>query len=167
MKKLSHRAWLVCLAAGAYAASSVIEDPVGDVPAGAPAYLDVVQGKVTLQEGTETLFFLMEVAEAIPKTPSESFLNWNFPLDTDGNVSTTEWVVVVRAINGEFIGRLVHGPTLAETAIPFSVDGATVKLFVDLAAIGSPSSFSWRADSRIAPRPAPRTDSTPNVTWTR
>jgi hypothetical protein len=162
----------------ASASTSEIVDAEGDAT---PAHLDIVNGKITEQTGKATLFFLIEVAGAIPDTPSESFLNWNFPLDTNSATAPgglfAEYVVSVRWLGGQFVGRvndrtpLLTGGVPIERPIEFSVDGATVKMFVELAALGSPSTLGWRADSRNAPMPAPVVDRADLggqlATWTR
>jgi len=178
------------LVSPAYAASSVVHDPTGDavLPSGdpAPPYMDIVNANVIEQRGKGTLFFLIEVAGPIPKEPPESFLAWNCQLDTDPATFPAtgggfyEFSVRVRWVGGQFEGTLedfrptLTGGSLVVTPIPFSVDGATTKAFVDLELLDNPSSFDWRAVTRNAPGqqvPAPPlTDRAPDTglaTWTK
>ncbi len=77
---------------------------------------------------------------------------------------------------GAFVGEVIDrtgAPTLVTTAVPFSIDGATVKLSVPLASLGNLSSFGWNAATRPLP-PAAYLDFAPDggtaaglATWTR
>ncbi|MBI4339565.1 MAG: hypothetical protein HY680_06385 [Chloroflexi bacterium] len=139
------------------AASSVIHDPTGDSASPAP-YLDVVNAKVTEQQGKGSLFFMMELAGPVPEKPSELDLIWPFHLDTNPATSPgglyNEYVIRVRWIGGAFVGQVVdrtpiltgHAPII--TPIPFSIDGRTVKVFPQLGMLGNPSSFGWNASTR-------------------
>lgn len=166
----------------AHAGSSVVDDPAADVGS-SPPYLDVIHAKVTEQDGSGTLFFLMELAGAVPKAPSESDLIWPFHIDTDPGASPgglyVDYVVRVRWVNGAFVGQVVNrtaAPTLTITSVPFSVDGATVKVFVDPTTLGNPASFHWNASTRpgatvpyvdFAPDASGPTDSSTLATWTQ
>jgi hypothetical protein len=152
----------VVLVYPAYAASSVVHDPRGDATS---PYLDIVNAKVTEQQGKETLFFMMKLAGPIPEEPSESDLRWFWPLDTNpatfpGGLAA-EYTVRVGWNGTEFAAvlndrtpQLTGGQTI-ETPIPFSVSGATVKAFVDLAMLGDPASFGWGAVTLTVPPPPP------------
>jgi hypothetical protein len=164
-----------------HAGSSVVHDPRGDSLSPLP-YLDIVQAKVTEQEGKETLFFMRELAGPIPEAPSGLPI-WGFHLDT--NPATfpgglyNEYVVRVRWNGGAFVGEVVNtiplltGGAPIITPVPFSIDGTTVKVFVPLQTLGNPSSFGWNAATRPAPTPPPPAgyvDFAPDsglVTWTQ
>jgi hypothetical protein len=161
----------------AHAGSSVVHDPRGDSDSPSP-YLDVVHANVT-EQGHGTLFFMMVLAGPIPEEPSEPFLLWVFHVDTNPATSPgglyNEYIVRVRWSGGAFVGEVINrtgAPTLITTAVPFSIDGATVKVFVPLATLGNPSSFGWTAATRPQP-PAPYLDFAPDggsatdlATWT-
>lgn len=168
------------LVSPASAASSVVHDPAGDSLSGAP-YMDVVHAKVTEQKGRQTLFFMMELAGAIPDAPSEGHLIWPFHVDTDAATAPgglyNEYIVLVRWINGAFVGQAINrtplltGGTPSITLVPFSIDGTTVKVLVDLQTLGNPTSFGWNASTRPGPA-APYADFAPNggvalATWTQ
>jgi len=65
-----------------------------------------------------------------------------------------DYVVRVRWVDGAFVGQVVNRTPIASgrapivTGVPSSVDGATVKLWVDPALLGNPSSFGWNASTR-------------------
>ena len=145
------------------AGSSVVADATGDARAGSPAYLDLVQVKVTDQVGRDTLYFSAELAAAIPTTPPDDFLAYNWFADVNGD-STLDYVVVVRwctertvprcAAPGPlprweaFVNHLGVGITYFSS---FKVDGATAKAFVDPTLLGGASAFEWLALSRSRP----------------
>lgn len=143
------------LGSPAHAATSVVQDPTGDVGSAAP-YLDVDRAQVTEQQGAETLLFMMQLAGRIPEVPSASDLIWPFHVDTDptalaGNPPLyNEYVVRVRWFNGAFVGQVVDrtGAAPVVTPVRFSIYGRTVKVFVPLATLGDPSSFGWNAATR-------------------
>jgi hypothetical protein len=154
-----------------YAASSVVHDPRGDSVA---PYLDIVQAKVTEQQGKGTLSFMMELAGPVPKTPSESDLRWVWSLDTNpatfpgGNLAA-EYTVRVEWNGTEFAAvlndrtpQLTGGQSIV-TPTPFSVNGATIKASADLAMLGSPASFGWNAVTLTAPTPASIVDRAPDT----
>ena len=85
----------LALSSPVFAGSSVVADATGDARAGSPAYLDLVQVKVTDQVGRDTLYFSAELAAAIPATPPDDFLAYNWFADVNGD-STLDYVVVVR-----------------------------------------------------------------------
>lgn len=164
----------------ANAASSVVHDPNGDSTSPSP-YTDIVHAKVTEQQGKETLFFMMDLADSIPEEPAEPVLFWLFHVDTNPATSPgglyNEYIVRVRWSGGVFAGDVVDRTPLLtgglpiSTPIPFSIDGRTVKAFVQLEMLGDPSSFGWNAATR--PFPLPYLDFAPDgglatdlATWT-
>lgn len=163
---------------GLRSASSVVSDVAGDSTSSAP-YLDVIHAKIT-QQGDGALFFLMVLAGPIPTAPSEADLIWPFHIDTDPSSSPgnlyVDYVVRVRWFNGAFVGQVLDrtqigsGGALVVTSVPFSLDGATVKAYVDPALLGNPSTFDWNASTRPGQN-EPYADFAPNcftclVTWT-
>jgi hypothetical protein len=161
----------------AEAASSVVHDPTGDSASPAP-YLDIVHAKVTEQQGKETLFFMMTLAGPIPEEPSEPVLIWPFHLDTNPATSPgglyNEYVIRVLWSGGAFVGQVVNRTTGVITAIPFSIDGRTVKVFAPLDTLGNPSSFGWNAATRPGFPPVAYVDFAPDggsatdlATWTQ
>lgn len=161
--------------------ASVVNDPRGDSTSPSP-YLDVVHANV-VEQGHETLLFMMVLAGRIPEQPSEpSPLAWVFHVDTDPNASPgglyNEYVVRVRWSGTAFIGEVIDrtgAPTLVTTVLPpgsVRFDGTTVKVFVQVSALGTPSSFGWNAATRpITTPPSPYLDFAPDggielATWT-
>lgn len=156
--------------------ASVVNDARGDSTSSSP-YLDVVHANV-IEQGHETLLFMMVLAGPIPEAPTEPFLLWVFHVDTDPNASPgglyNEYIVRVRWNGVAFFGEVVDrtgAPTLITTPVPFSIDGATVKLVVELGTLGNPSSFGWNAATRPQP-PAAYLDFAPDggvqlATWTK
>ena len=150
----------------AYAHSSEVFDPAGDLATAAPAYSDIVHAKVT---------------ERIPDTPTKAdgtpqFLAWNWAVDAPVG-GAFDYTVIVRycshTIQGPCIGDAWHweseliGPTGRQVnAFPFAVDGATVKASVGLAQLGAANlaQLDWFTVSRIAPgvSGAPPVDFAPN-----
>lgn len=164
----------------ASAASSVVHDPAGDSLLAAP-YMDVVHAKVTEQKGRQTLFFMMELAGAIPGAPSEGHLIWPFHVDTNAATAPgglyNEYIVLVRWVNGAFVGQVINRTPLLVggapiiTLVPFSIDGTTLKVFVDPDTLGDPASFGWNASTRPGPA-ASYADFAPDggvtlATWTQ
>ncbi len=165
----------------AYAHSSEVFDPAGDLATAAPAYSDIVHAKVTEQVGRDRLYFMIEVAERIPDTPTKAdgtpqFLAWNWAVDAPVG-GAFDYTVIVRycshTIQGPCIGDAWHweseliGPTGRQVnAFPFAVDGATVKASVGLAQLGAANlaQLDWFTVSRIAPgvSGAPPVDFAPN-----
>ncbi len=140
----------------AHTKSNVVHDATGDSDSPAP-YMDVVHAKVT-EQGKGTLFFMMVLAGPIPEQPSAPDLLWIFHLDTDPATAPgglyNEYIVRVRWISGAFVGQVVDRTPLLTggapiiTAVPFSIDGRTVKVFAHLGTLGNPSSFKWNAATR-------------------
>jgi hypothetical protein len=160
----------------ARALSSVTDDLEGDSLSPAP-YMDVVQAKVTEQQGKGTLFFMMNLAGPIPDAPSEGDLIWVWHVDTDAALAPgglyVDYIVRVRWFNGAFVGQVVNripistGGAPIVTSVSFKIDGRTVKVFVDLEALGDPSSFGWNAATRPGAT-VPYADFAPDVgllTW--
>lgn len=164
------------LSSPASASSSVIEDPFGDV-AGVPAYLDVVQAKVTDQVGRDRLYFSMELAGALPAVPPDGFLAYNWVVDVNGD-GVLDYAVTVRWCTQPAgllcasteplprweasVNRFGVGLTFFSS---FKVDGANVKAFLDPALIGEPAGFRWQALTRnsAAAGGVPPLDRAPNV----
>jgi hypothetical protein len=157
--------------------ASVVSDARGDVvPASTSPYLDVVHANV-IEQGHETLRFMMVLAGPIPETPSEPFLLWVFHVDTAPGTAGTpplynEYIVRVRWQDGAFAGEVIDRTGPPPQPVSFSIDGATVKLSVPLSLLGNSSSFGWNAATRPQP-PANYLDFAPNggtvadlVTWT-
>lgn len=162
------------------AATSVVHDPAGDVGSSA-SYMDVVHARVVEQRGQGRLLFMMQLAGAILHELSEADLIWPFHVDTIRGTSVgspalyNEYVVRVRWFNGVFVGQVVNrtGAVPITTAVPFRIDGHTVKVFVPLASLGDPSSFGWNAATRPGATP-PYVDFAPDgglatdlATWTK
>ena len=164
---------VLVLASSAVARTDVVVDAVGDVPVTAPAYLDIVEAKVTEQIGRNVLYFHMELAGPAPAAPS-AFVGWNWAIDLP-TAPGPDYSVVVRWCTQAMITNCGPGPAHWESALigvgsvtvdafPFAVDGATVKAYVDPALIGDPAAFSWWAIARLHPGPTglPPTDLAPN-----
>lgn len=151
----------------AYAHSSEVFDPSGDLRTPAPGYYDIVHAKVTEQIGNGTFYFKIEVAESIPDTPTDPlgnprFVAWNWNIDAPG--TALDVAVIVRycshTIQGPCVGDAWHWESALNTqtgprvnVFPFKVDGATVKAYVDTALLGGPAltQFNWFSVSRTAP----------------
>lgn len=153
--------------------SDVIIDAVGDVPATAPAYVDIVQAKVTEQVGRDVLFFHMTLAGPAPSVPG-GFVGWNWAIDSFGGPAP-DYAVVVRWCDRATFSQCAPGPAHWESALiagtvitlnafPFEVSGATVKAYLNPALIGNPAAFNWWAVSRLFPGPTgiPPTDLAPD-----
>ena len=78
----------------AAARTDVIVDAQGDVAVSDPAYVDIVQARVTEQVGRDTLVFQIELAGAVPDSPS-GFVAFNPVIDTPGG-PTGDFGLVVR-----------------------------------------------------------------------
>jgi hypothetical protein len=154
---------MLILSSSVSASSSVVSDPAGDAVLGSPAYVDIVQSKVTAQVGRDTLSFSVELAQAIPADPPDSFLGYNWFVDTIAPAGF-DYVVIVRFCTERTVpacaaqGALPRWEGLVNDFVnparyfsSFKVDGATVKAFIDPALIGSPTSFEWQALSRTTP----------------
>ena len=150
-------------------AASSWTDPVGDALFHAPAYADIVAGRVDQDAGT--LEFTMTVADAIPETPKLTApgvqaLRWVASLDLDPTSSPIGWPVPQRLpaapqsspaaaegflavawdgteFSGTFFDRrpLLSGGEVVATTVPFEIDGNTVHMWLDGALIGDPASF--------------------------
>ena len=156
--------------------SSVVHDPKGDSNSPLP-YMDIVHAKITEQQGGGTLFFMMVLAGPIPELPAAPDLLWVFHLDTNpltfpGGLYN-EYIVRVRWFNGLFVGQVVNRTPLLTggapiiTAVPFSIDENTTKMFAQLGTLGNPSTFGWNAATRPGAT-VPYVDFAPNsglVTW--
>jgi len=162
-------AMIALSASGQALAASTWTDPVGDALFHAPAYADIVAGSVVEDGGT--FEFTLTVADAIPQAPSLTppgvqALRWVASLDLDPTSSPVGWPVPQRlpaapqsspaAAEGflavawdgtEFSGMwfdrrpLLSGGDVVATPVPFEIDGDTVRMWLDGALIGDPSSF--------------------------
>lgn len=154
---------MLVLSSSASASSSVVPDPAGDAAAGSPAYVDIVQAKITAPPGHDTINFSTELAAAIPADPPDSFLGYNWFLGSKP-VPDFDFVVVVRFCTERSVPACLPGmfprweafvTDFARTKITFissfKVDGAVVKAFVDPALIGDRSSYRWAAITRTRP----------------
>jgi len=161
---------------------STVTDATGDFTPTAvntAPYMDVVSAKVQLKHDGSLSFF-MELAGALPDTPTEPQLIWPFHVDTDPSAAPgglyVDYIVRVLWTGSAYVGQVVHrftttggGVGLTVTSVPFVIHGATVALTVDPTLLGSPSSFGWNAATR--PGAAnPYSDFAPNcltclVTW--
>jgi hypothetical protein len=153
---------MLILSSSVSASSTVVSDPAGDAVAGAPAYVDIVQSKVTAQTGRDTLYFSMELAQAIPANPPDDFLGYNWFVDTTAPAGF-DYVVVVRFCTERTGAACEPGPLPRWEGLvndfvnppkyftSFKVDGATVKAFLDPALIGGSTSFEWQGLSRTRP----------------
>ena len=149
-------------------AASSWTDPVGDALFHAPAYADIVAGRVDQDAGT--FEFTMTVADAIPETPKLTApgvqaLRWVASLDLDPTSSPIGWPVPQRLpaapqsspaaaegflavawdgteFSGTFFDRrpLLSGGEVVATTVPFEIDGNTVHMWLDGALIGDPAS---------------------------
>lgn len=155
--------FMLVLSSPASASSTVVADSAGDSATGSPSYVDIVQAKVTHQIGRGTLYFSMELAGAIPAIPPDSFLGYNWFIDSVPGF-LEDYVVVVR-----WCTERTDPPCLASGPLPrweafvndfinpvtyfssFKINGATVKAFVDPALLGTPSEFRWRSVTRLRP----------------
>ncbi len=155
--------------ASASAVSATITDPVGDAGLGAssvPDYQDIALASVS--EKGHALTFSMELAAALPDatslTPDGVKLNiWVWPLTTDLDFSARgDPLPPGLSFNNQFDVRLhwdgsafsaflldrrplATGGAAVFSAVPFSIRGAQIQVFVDAAAIGNPTSFFWFA----------------------
>ncbi len=148
------------------ALTSVVTDPVGDVLFHAPAFQDIVRSEIRESGGTFTLS--MDVAGPIPVSPAlpppgENQIWWDFALLTSlaafpqgfpfargCNAPFDFFIHVVwdgTSFSGMLIDRrpLLAGEPAVVASVPFSfaMDRAEVRLFVDAAMIGGPSTFLW------------------------
>ena len=151
-------------------AASSWTDPVGDATFHAPAYADIVAGRVDVDAGT--FEFTLTVAEAIPaipplQAPGVQGFRWVTSLDLDSTSSPIGWPLPQRlpaapqsasaaraegfiavAWNGsEFSGTwfdrrpLLSGGDVLATSVPFEIDGHTVHMWLDSSLIDDPENF--------------------------
>ena len=152
------------------AQTSTVSDPVGDAKHHAPAFQDVVFGRMT-KTASGDFHLLMEMAAPVPVNPpmphparSEIWWGWGFNLDPTtfpagwpnqasiGSGLPAEFVVIVSWDGTEFactaVDRrpLLTGGEAVFTPITFSIDGTIVEADLPYALIGDvPSSFEWDA----------------------
>jgi hypothetical protein len=155
---------MLYLSSPAAAGTSVVADAEADIATSAPAHLDILQAKITEQVGREALYFQMELAAAVPETPAGlPAFTWNIDVpggrDLDYTV-TVRWCSAATVIG--CAGGAAHWealrldfsfspPRQTVDAFRFRIDGATVKAWVDPAALGDPTAFRWNAFGRVAP----------------
>ncbi len=156
-------ATILAMAPKVYASASMIGDPRGD---GVPGYQDIVRARVIEQADMGRLFLSMAVASPVPKHPDESALYWTWNLDTDPNSAPygypADYVVHVNWDGNSFTAFLFDRAAYTSSNVTFSIDGVTVKAFVDLSAINNPSCFAWSVSSK----PLPGTpDFAPDTGW--
>jgi hypothetical protein len=130
-----------------------------------PDYLDVIGAEVA-QQG-RTFVFTETVGAAIPSDPSAaSGLTgaqvWIFGLNTDpsfpqgdpfatGSTNPFEFFIDVEWDGTQFTGLvydrrpLLTGGAMVVTPVPFTIEGARIKLFVVASLLGDQSTFGWAA----------------------
>jgi hypothetical protein len=154
-------------ASGQALAATTYTDPVGDALFHAPAYADIVAGRV--DEDTGIFEFTMTVAASIPEkpkltAPGVQALRWVASLDLDpttfpagwplapgapqsAQAASAEGFVAVAwdgtAFSATWFDRrpLLSGGDVVATSVPFEIDGNTVHMWLDGALIGHPASF--------------------------
>ena len=157
--------------ASAAAVSATITDAAGDAAwhrsaMSVPDHQDIVAASVSREGNTFT--FSQEMAVTVPDNPSLSpdgvKLNvWVWPFTTDlafsargdplppGHSFNNQFDVRVHWDGTTFSAFLLDRRPLATggeavySAMPFSISGAEIQVFIDAAAIGSPTSFFWCA----------------------
>ena len=142
------------------ARASQVQDSIGDVAAGVPAYLDILHAGIADQRGLGTLHVVMELAAPVPDQPSENFLAYNWLIyDSFDAASFTNYVIRIRwrkAVNAwdaSFTDRTALPSGGSEVVYPIaaSIDGATLHATVPLTLLRNPSSFPWQAVARLVP----------------
>ena len=146
----------------ASAESSVIRDPKGDIAATASSYLDIIHAKATEQIGRGTFYFQTVNAEVVPAMPA-GFVAWNWLIDVPGGLPI-DYALTVRFCSQTVQRTCGPGPFHWESSstpmatgvstinsFDFSVDGATIKGYIDPALFGNPASFRWLAATRNTP----------------
>jgi len=131
-----------------------------------PAYQDIAAASVSKEGSTFT--FSMEMAGAIPDAPSLSPNGvkldvWVWPVIPDLSFSACgDPIAPGHCFNGQFDVRvhwdgtsfsaflldrrpLATGGEAVYSPVPFSIQGGEIRVFVDAAAIGDPTSFYWLA----------------------
>ena len=148
--------------------TSTLSDPVGDTLCNAPAFQDVVFGRMT-KTASGDFELLMEMAGPVPVNPpmppparSEIWWAWGFNLDPttfprgwpNPEVLRVglpgEFVVIVSWDGTEFAGTavdrrpLLTGGEAIITPVPFSINGTIVDAVLASTLIGAvPPSFHW------------------------
>ena len=152
-------------AAPSVSTTSSVSDPVGDALHQAPAFQDVVRGRITKTAGGD-FKLLMEVAVSVPADPdmpqpAQSEIWWMWFLDdattspkgypaSPGFDGGREFVVYVSWDGSGFAGRaidrrpLLTGGEAIVTPVEFSIDGAIVEAVLPSSLVGDfPASFGW------------------------
>ncbi|TMD61157.1 MAG: hypothetical protein E6I87_03470 [Chloroflexi bacterium] len=147
------------LGSPASAHTAVVADPVGDMATAASPAFDIVQAKVTERKGAGILYFQLELAA--PVTETTGFGAWAFLVNAPAGSATFYGVVVrhcdrqVQAVCGangyHWESALLTATGTTVGAFGFSVDGATVKAYVDPALLGDVGVLRWSANTRNAP----------------
>ncbi|TMC73103.1 MAG: hypothetical protein E6J13_04155 [Chloroflexi bacterium] len=153
---------VLILSAPASASSSVASDARGDIATTAPAYLDIVHTKATLQVGRDVFLFQTVNAAPVPAAPA-GFRAWNWLIDLPGGVPI-EYALTVRfcshLIQRTCVGDAWHWESSmtnmmtgaqVSNAFAFEVDQESVKAWVPRAFIQSPTGFMWVAATRDSP----------------
>ena len=151
-------------------AATTYTDPVGDALFHAPAYTDILAGSVEEDAGTfEFTMRVAEAIPETPRLtpPGVQGLRWVASLDLDpttfpigwplpqrlpaapqsAKVAAAEGFVAVAwdgsAFSATFFDRrpLLSGGDVVATSVPFEIDGDTVRIWLDGALIGDPTSF--------------------------
>ena len=145
--------------------TSVLEDPEGDtfLVQGAPDYMDLIRGEVSLQSGI--FLFKFEVAGPVPDEPDLEppgmVISWEWLLDTDpatfpsgfpvppGFSDRVEFDILVLWDGTQFDAILVDrrpslfGEEVIVTPIPFNIEGNELSVSVSRRMMDKPKSFVW------------------------
>jgi hypothetical protein len=146
--------------------TSMVFDPVGDIPLKAVAYQDIVFGQMT-KTASGDFELLIEMAGPIPVGPpqplpgvNEMWWYWSFDLDPStfpqgyplprGYAAYPEVIVYVSWDGADFAGTtvdrrpLLTGGAAIITPVPFSINGAIVEAVLASTQIGDvPPTFGW------------------------
>lgn len=142
-----------------YAQSSEVLDAAGDAT---PASVDIIKAKITQQVGSQTLYFMGELAGLPPPALPAGALTVNYvwALNTLPSIppctllagNPMEYFVEVRWNGTSWIGILLdrsactpESPFPVSSSIEPRVSGATVKTSLGLDMLGNPSSIQWRS----------------------
>ena len=147
------------LSSPASAHTTVVEDPAGDIATSASSAFDIVQAKVTERKGAGIMYFQLELAA--PVTDTSGFGAWAFNVNAPAGSATFYGVIVrhcdrqLQAVCGSdgyhWESALLTSTGTTVDAFPFSVDGATVKAYLDPALLGDVSALRWSSNTRNTP----------------
>jgi hypothetical protein len=167
---------VLVMSSPAYAHSSVVADPTGDIADTTPPYYDIVKAKIHAtgdETGShEAIVFSMKFAVPIPELSSGTFFGANWLLDTDPVRTGAEYNVIVRWCTTATHPRCQPGPAHWEGALNnfvaggiqtyvsmIKVDGDEATLWLDPDRIGSPGQFAWQGATRSrGAQPIPEDD---------